>query len=243
MNRHFHTILLVSMMIFGTFLSGFIAYGQLSLGFESGLVSNRLITNISNRSFTINQSNAGYWIGIPLQYDLCKDFSVVMDPNFSQKEYSFVRTGPYSGIYEHFINDYFQLPVMAQVQWGQKKLRGMIRGGVYGGYWVSGRVRGSAPNILNVSDSAGAGGSTVETLELSRYHERYLFSAERDERFEFGLAAGIGISYRLKEKITLTFESRVHQSITDQQKKYMINQVPQYNQTFAFLLGCMYSLK
>jgi len=38
-------------------------------------------------------------------------------------------------------------------------------------------------------------------------------------------------------------EGREIQSLTDQQKNYMINQIPRYNQTFGLTLGCLISLK
>jgi hypothetical protein len=216
---------------------------QLSLGVEGGVTWNHLQTNISNRSFTDNESKTGYSIGIPLQFHLYKYLYLEADPNLSQKNYSFVRTGAFTGSYEDFINHYLQLPVMAEWRGGGKKWQGLVSLGVYGAWWMAASVKGAIPNILNITDSTAAGGQQTETFGLSRYQEKYPFNSQKDQRLEFGWIAGIGLSYHLLPDWSLFIRARYYQSLTDQQKKYMGNQIPQYNQTYIFSLGGMYSFK
>jgi hypothetical protein len=54
---------------------------------------------------------------------------------------------------------------------------------------------------------------------------------------------GIGVSYQLSTRYNLFIEGREIQALTDQQKNYMINQIPRYNQTFALTFGWLIRLK
>jgi hypothetical protein len=73
------------------------------------------------------------------------------------------------------------------------------------------------------------------------YNQPYEFNSTRDNRFEFGWLLGIGVSYDAK-MYKLFIEGRLTQSMTDQQKKYMINQVPRYNQTYILSVGWLWRL-
>ena len=71
------------------------------------------------------------------------------------------------------------------------------------------------------------------------YNEKYSFSTVKDNRLEFGWVAGIGASYETENGYRFFIEGRYQYSFTDQQKNYMINQVPRYNDTYGIHLGVM----
>lgn len=215
---------------------------QFSIGFEGGASINHLNTNINNRALTKNETQVGYSIGIPFRYRIAKYLSLETAPNLTQKKYSIVRLDPFKGVYHTFTNTYLQLPLIAKLTYGKKKFDYCLNIGAYMAYWALGNVNGSLPNIFTVTDSI-INGQIIEKFMLNEYREKYTFNKKIDNRLEFGWVAGIGIVYKLNNYYSLFFEGNYYQALTDQQKKYMINQVPQYNQTLVFSIGGMYSFK
>jgi len=92
---------------------------------------------------------------------------------------------------------------------------------------------------LNSVDSVTASNTTFNYNVPYSYNEKYTFDTRRDNRIEAGWLAGAGVSYLFANKYNVFAEGRYMQAITDQQKNYMINQVPRYNQTYAVNIGCM----
>jgi len=220
----------------------FASKAQFSLGEESGVSKNHLNTNIVNRLFTENINKGGYSIGIPIQFGLCNWLSFQVVPQMTQKNYSFFRIGSFTGVRESFKNWYLQLPLMAKVSYGYKKIKGFLDLGTYGAYWISGRTYGTQPDIFHITDSLALTGQ-VETFTLSEYNASYSFNQKKDNRFEFGIVTGIGLTYYVTNRLSIFGEVRYYQAVTDHQKRYMFQQIPEYNQTTIFLLGCFLSFK
>lgn len=218
---------------------------RLLVGVEAGYDQNYLLTNISNLAFTTYKPLGGYVMGIPLEYKLNPWMSVSSDPNLSQKNYQLARTGFFQGVYENFTNSYIQLPIYAHFTFGESKVKGFLNLGGYSAYWKSSRVKGTEANILNPVDTAYSTSNPSSILGEQKgysYREKYEFNKTRDRRFEFGWLLGIGLSYDLNRKYKFFLEGRLVQSLSDQQKKYMINQVPRYNQTYGLSMGCLVRL-
>jgi hypothetical protein len=209
------------------------ASAQTSLGLEAGISSGYLNTNISNRPSTEIDYNIGYTITIPFQYKIKDWLYLETDPGITQKNYFIDRTDSFSGIYNGFKNTYLQIPLLLKYVYGNR-LQAFADAGVYGGYWLSARLAGRVPNIFGLDNS--------NSLEDDTYNEKYAFNAEKDNRLEFGWVAGAGVQYHVNKKYLLIVSGKFYESLTDQQKKY-VNEVPQYNQTFAFSLGGMLSFK
>ncbi len=218
--------------------------GRLWLGLEGGWSSNYLITNISNLSFTKYDPKSGYFVAIPLQYDINNWLAIYSDPGLIQKNYRYIRTGFFQGIQETHTNTYVQIPLNARFSFGGTKLKGFLDAGIFGAYWATGHVNGVQPNILNpVSSYTTSNPASIFDL-VNRYdfNERYQFNSSKDNRYEFGGILGVGIQYDLP-RFKIFIEGKKIQPITDQQKKYMTNQVPRYNSTYLFSAGCMIRLK
>lgn len=219
---------------------------QFSVGLEGGTATNYVITNTSSLPFTVMQSITGYSVGIPIYYKVNDWFGVLADPGVIKKNYKVVRTDFFQGVYETHNNTYLQLPLLAHFTFGPARLKGFLNLGGYVGYWADGKVSGSEPNILNPVDDAffTANPSSVfgENKSYS-FSEKYSFNDTRDNRFEAGWVFGIGVSYQVAARYSVFVEGREIQSLTDQQKNYMINQIPRYNQTFGLTFGCLISLK
>jgi hypothetical protein len=101
--------------------------------------------------------------------------------------------------------------------------------GVYEGYWVDGHINGAFSNLINTSEP---------NPQAYTYSQAYSFDTRRDDRWEFGWQAGVKIDWKdSRDKTAPYLAVRVFQSLTDQQKNYMLQQVPRYDQTWAVALG------
>jgi hypothetical protein len=219
--------------------------GRLSVGLEIGYSSNYLITNISNLSFTRYEPQGGYTVAIPVQYDLNGWFALYSNPGIIQKNYNYARSGFFEGIHELHKNTYVQLPLLGRFSFGGEKLKGFVDIGVYGAYWAAGHISGSEPNILNPGtetyNSSNPNG-IYDIINRYDFSEKYSFNSTRDNRFEFGGILGLGIRYEIAKVWQVFLEGKKIQPVTDQQKKYMTNQVPRYNSTYCFTAGVMLRL-
>jgi hypothetical protein len=218
------------------------SHAQLSFGIEGGYNKNYLYTNTSNRDFTDYKPAGGFSIGLPVKYTIADWFAVQASPTFIKKNYSQQRSSFFDGIYQTNTNTYIQLPLMGHFMFGGEQFKGFLNLGMYGGYWAGARVKGSIPNILNPVDTITASNNFSDIVKSYSYNEKYAFDTRKDNRFEFGWLAGIGVSYKLNDMYEVYAEGRYYQSITDQQKKYMTNQIPRYNQTYGLSVGVMISL-
>jgi hypothetical protein len=216
-------------------------HAQLSIGLQGGYDKNYLYTNISNLDLTTYKPAGGFTVGIPVQYQVADWFALQTGVDFVRKSYSVERSSFFDGVYQTNTNSYIQVPVIAHFMFGGEKIKGFLNLGMYGGYWAMARVKGAIPNILNPVDSVTASDNFYDYNNAYNYNEKYSFDSKKDNRLEFGWLAGVGMSYQLNDNYSLFIEGRYYQSVTDQQKKYMINQVPRYNQTYGISVGCMFS--
>ena len=205
---------------------------QLYVGLKAGANRNYLVSNTADKPFFDYQPSYGYSIGIPIRYaipGLSWFGGIQATPSYVQKNYRIQRTGYYSPMYQQCDNNYLQLPVMAQFRFGghltgEQTLHGILNLGGYGGYWLSGHVKGRAL-------------SPMDPDNYQSYDESYTFSSVKDRRFEWGGLAGIGLQYMPNKKYVVTLEGRYLPAFTDQQKAYQENQTPRYNDTYSLLLS------
>ena len=205
---------------------------QLYVGVEAGANRNYLITNTSDRPFFEYQPSNGYSIGVPVRYEFPKLSwfgGIQAVPSFVQKNYRMQRTGFYSPMYEQNTNSYLELPVMAQFRFGghikkEQSLYGFLNLGGYAGYWLSSHVKGRTL-------------SPMEGDNYQSYDEAYTFSSTKDNRLELGAVTGVGLQYMPNKKYVFSVEGRYTPALTDQQKPYMENQTPRYNDTWNILFS------
>lgn len=230
------------LVLASSLLTASLASGQLSLGTLAGISDNFLNSNISNQPYTLNRSKVGYSFGAKMDYWLPGKFGLEANLEVIQKNHSTERTDSFYGIVENYINTYLQVPVGVNWRFGKKKVCGFVGMGGYLGYWLAGRTKGRIPDILNANDSIYPNGQGSELIRLVNYDEKYVFDPIRDNRFEIGWFVDAGINYRYRRKWIIFAETRYYQSLSDQQKLYMINQVPRYNQTYSLFAGCKFIL-
>lgn len=160
------------------------------------------------------------------QYNFFDWLGLRFELEASERNYRFRRTGIYSGTNYVTHNTYMHLPVMTQFSFGGKKVRGFVNTGVYAGYWLAGRYKGRYYETMS---------DRLMTVE-----EPYIFQNEKDQRWDFGLAGGIGIEYRFLEHWMMHVEGRCYYSFISQTKPYMQIKDNRYNTTICMHLGFAY---
>ena len=210
---------------------------QWHVGIEGGANRNYLVTNTADKPFFDYQPSYGYSIGVPVRYAFPKLSwfgGIQATPTYVQKNYRLQRTGFYSPMYQQTDNSYFELPVMAQFRFGgaiakTQSLYGILNLGGFGGYWMGSHVKGRALSPMD-----------PETYQS--FDEAYTFFEQKDNRLEWGALAGVGLQYMPNKKYTVSVEARYAPTFSDQQKAYMENQTPRYNDTYSLLVGFQYQL-
>jgi hypothetical protein len=228
------------------FLYSLQSSAQLFLGVEGGPNRNYLTTSNASEPFTNYQGMKGWNIGIPIGYQFFDWLALEATPTYIQKNFDIVRTGFFTGVYQKNYNTYLQLPLNLRFSFGGKELRGFVDLGGYAAYWASGRIKGTEANILNEVDTAYQTVNPSSILGENAgytYNQKYVFNSSKDNRMEFGLIGGAGISYELFKTYTFYLEGRYYRAMTDQQKLYELNQAPRYNDNFGVSLGCTISVK
>ena len=227
-------------------LCGLQARCQLYLGVEGGPNMNYLTTSNTSEPFTKYDGMRGWNIGIPVGYRFFDWLSLQAAPTYIQKNYDIVRTGFFTGVYQKNYNTYLQLPLSVRFSFGGKELRGFVDLGGYAAYWKSSRIQGVEANILNEVDTAFYTVNPTSILGENNgysYNQSYTFNSTKDNRFEFGLIGGLGVSYELFETYTFYLEGRYFRAMTDQEKHYETNQAPRYNDNFGLTLGATVQIK
>jgi opacity protein-like surface antigen len=211
------------------FLAGLPVIAQWSVGIGGGAGLNELQTNITNRPQQNLATATGVFLELPVGYSIpftkkgCFALTIQTAFTFVQKGYALNRTDTLQGLDQQYRNNYVQLPFTALLTFRRKSLTLELGGGGYVAYWVSGHIQGGMPNIF---------GGTPYGLDGP-----YVFDDRKDNRWEEGWTAGGGVSVKIDGSLALFLAGHFFQSLTDQQKAYMEQQVPRYNSTWALSLG------
>lgn len=215
-------------------------YSQFLFGLKAGLSNNMIKTSITNRSYTILSSELGYVVGIKTSQKFSNNLSIESELDLIQKNYSLKRTEKYTGIYDKYKNTFLQFPLDLKYQIIKfRKLKTMFVTGCFISYWITSELSGFVPNVFNTTNTIKDNGEITQNFLIEHYSEKYHFNRKKDNRFEFGLNFGVSIGYDLNEKCMLLLDCYYFYSLTDLQKKYMINQVPKSNRTVLFGVGCL----
>lgn len=183
-----------------------------------------------NKQYLDNFHYEGAWgwnAAVFGQYNFMDWLGLRFEIEAVQKNHRFYRDGRLSGTNYVNRNTYMQLPVMAQFSFGGQKVRGFVNLGIYGAYWIAGRQKGGY----------------YELMSDRQYNldQAYTFQREKDQRWDFGLAGGLGIEYRFVEHWALHAEARCYYSFISTVKPYMqYVKDNRYNTTLGIQAGFAY---
>lgn len=209
------------------------ASAQWHVGFSGGYTHNTITTS-SSYQYDRNYSGAGASVfNATAGYQITDWFSVNADLGYIEKDYKFTRTIIPGDVNENatISNAYVQLPIYAGFSFGGKRLRGFVNLGAYFNYWVSSHADGLTMSVVAPDNS-----------NFHEFNESVAFDSRRDNRFESGLMAGVGMQFAASKLVTVFAEGRYYHSLTDMQKQYMVKQVPRYNNTMAIMIGIKFSI-
>lgn len=209
------------------------ASAQWHVGFSGGYTHNTITTS-SSYQYDRNYSGAGAsTFNATAGYQIIDWFSVNADLGHIEKDYKFNRTILPGDVNENatISNGYIQLPIYAGFSFGGKRLRGFVNLGAYFNYWASSQTDGITSRVVSPDDNG-----------VYEFYESVAFDSRRDNRFESGLMAGVGMQFAASKLITVFAESRYYHSLTDMQKEYMVKQVARYNNTMAITIGIKFNI-
>jgi hypothetical protein len=229
----------ILMVISGCVISMFSVFAQSEkaeqkhwyIGLEGGRTYNMLYSSTGYRAFTEYQNKYGWTVGIPVRYQFFDWFALQTAFQYVQKNHGLDRT---KNIHSEWTNSYLELPLLTHFSFGGKKLRGFLNTGGYIGFWADNHIKGSSMG-LSVNPF-----NDVLQDEYESYDEKVAWNSERDNRFEAGLLAGVGIQYAFST-CTIYAEGRFNYGLTDMQKDYMSRQVPKINDTIIMQLGVLFN--
>ena len=207
---------------------------QLQMGVTAGSSVNTLSTH-THYAYDLNYKKSWGWtFGIPVTYSFNEWFALRADAILVQKNYGMDRGGFFRGrgIGYDVRSEYFSLPVVTQFSFGDKRLRGFINGGGYVGYWLSyHRTEG----VLTFMD-------LLRNAHRKVYSDKNDFDSRRDNRFDAGVTAGVGMEFIPTPRIGITIEARQYYGLSNLYKNKIVGE-PRYNTTWTFQVGCKYYFK
>lgn len=164
----------------------------------------------------------GVVAGVSGQYNFTDWLGLRMDVNMQWRNYDDV----YSVVTEQYRNRniYVDVPLMACFSFGGNRLRGYVNLGGYAGIWASRKV----------FSKPWQGGNF---LSLKKEYVQSGFS-RAENRFDAGLAGGIGISYLLCLNLVANAECMLYYGLTDSHNTGSSRFIqPSYDTTPCVCLG------
>ncbi|WCT14245.1 outer membrane beta-barrel protein [Mucilaginibacter jinjuensis] len=203
-------------------------YAQTSIGFEGGSSLNKFHTILPDNARI--RPNVGVLLGIPLEVKLNQHLYLLTEPEFAVKSYTLDKTGQFSGLYESFNNNYIQVPIKLGYRIGSK-LKCLMEGGFYGGYWVTADIKGVIPDIYDLgSDNS-----------LTRYDGKIALNTRNINRFQFGIISAIGCTYPIYSGFNIFFKTLLSRDLTNQVKSDAAGKNLSVNETIYFTSGIIKS--
>lgn len=183
------------------------------------------------------EERGGFTVGIPVQYDFFDWLGVRAEISFVQKGHKMHRTDVWNKLHTDTRNNYLHVPVMARFSFGGQRVRGFLNAGGYIGGWLSSHREGLTFRWFGDESEDDVNG-WITPGNSYEFDEKVPFDSRRDNRFEAGLAGGIGVACRVAPRVEVEVEGRCYYALTDMQKAYMKFQTPRYNTTFVIQAGC-----
>ena len=201
------------------------ASAQWRVGLTAGAADNTLDIAPQFRNDWNYDGRWGAGIGLTGQYDFLDWLAVRAELGFQQRGYIRHRQEVAGESILRYRNDYLVLPVMGSFSYGWSTFRGFLNAGVYGGYWLDSRYRGTVQDAVGGFEDVNARVDMVKT---------------RDQRLDFGYAGGLGAQWRFAPHWAAQLEARCWYSVVSRKKQYEVARDYQYNTTLTLSVGIAY---
>jgi hypothetical protein len=208
-------------------------FHHLYIGIVGGYAYNTLYTSTGYRTLTQYEAGHGFTLGLTARWAFFDWLSVQAELSYIQKNYSQIRTGLLSRTHYTITNSFVEFPIFANLNWRvYQQLSLFANLGAYLGVWANSHTKGT---INEMTENVFA----PQTYYYS-YDEDVPFDTRRDNRFDAGLLAGLGVKYDFKP-FCVYVEGRFNYGLTDLQKDYMKNKVPRINDTVTVQAGIQFN--
>ncbi|MDR1374467.1 MAG: PorT family protein [Treponema sp.] len=182
----------------------------------------------NSRPGKIWENGHGFIAAIPARFQIFNWLALQMEAVFITKNYQYYYHSFGHRPYNETTNIFIDFPVLVNLSIrpaGVRGLRLFVNGGVFLGLWAASHEKGE--NRTAASDKP-----------IYRYNGWYQFDKRRDNRFDYGLAAGLGVQYDIRW-FGVSTEWRYYHSLSDLQKAYQYNLPPQMNSTWTIQFGIL----
>jgi hypothetical protein len=132
--------------------------------------------------------------------------------------------------YQTYRDNYINLPLLAFLTYPVGKFDFSLGLGLYGGYWVSGRIAGTQLNLLNPE-------------VYFNYNEAYTFNASVDNRWDAGWIQSAMVNYTIGKRWKIFIQGRYYRSWTYLEKTYMASQSGELERTWFLGGGLLTNIK
>jgi len=215
---------------------------QTAIGVFGGYTANIIHGYAVNTIIAKLKAASGYTAGLNIKIRASTHINIHVTPSIITKNYSIVRKDVLlKNVYENVYNTYIQLPVTANYTYSSERLKGYIGAGFFTAYWLHKQQKGRLPDIFSTSDVI-ANNQLTESLTLVNFNKTYKFDNRKDNRIEFGYTATVGAEYLLNSILSICLNIQYFNTLTDQQKKYMVSQIARQNRTLCFCIGISFNL-
>ena len=169
----------------------------------------------------------GYTADVVAQYNFADWFGLRAGLTACQRNYRQTRYLMADRLNTLYRNDYLMLPLSAQFSFGGKAVRGLVGLGVYGGFWLNSHRSGVDFNSFDES-----------SVDFS---ENVPFNKEKDQRWDFGYTATLGIEWQLARHWAVQAEAVGYYSVVSSVKQYMAHVKDyRYNTSVGVRAGVIY---
>ncbi|MEO6667859.1 MAG: porin family protein [Ferruginibacter sp.] len=208
-----------------TFAFMFSAVGQPSIS-SIGIETGPSVTSVRGNEIIQRQNNSiGYAFNIFYQHHLNKIFSLHSSIGYERKgsEFSLVATDytgmPIGKVHGYSRWNYLTMPVMIRATFG-KRINYFVNAGPYIAYLLK-QVYGNKAGVLPAGQTN---------------------NINNDQRIDFGISLGAGLSLPLTKNIALSFEARDNLGLYNVSKAKVINNGTIKHNSINVLFGILYAL-
>jgi hypothetical protein len=201
------------------------------VGLYGGYANNNLYQGGAehSRPGKVWENGHGWTFGILARFQIFNWLAAQTETVFITKNYGYYYHASGNKLYNDTTNNFVEFPLLLSLS---------IR--PEGGGWATGlRLYANAGGFLGVwaaSRETGQNLSASSENPTYQYDKDYEFDDRRDNRFEYGLAAGAGVQYEINWA-SVFIEFRYNHGLSDLQQAYQYKLVPQMNSTWTVQMG------
>jgi hypothetical protein len=213
-----------------------------SIGFLAGATNNASASDLSGRLYESSERHWGKYLSLSFRLSLNDRYALESGISYLDRNYGTHRTGIYKGVFNKNQNAFVEMPLKGVFRiYDPGRLSFKIFAGFYLSYWISSRISGAIPNILN-AQSGNTNSQGDQLIELTYYKDKIPFESSRQNRFQLGVTGGVQIGWTLGKSIQVVLNCDLYQTISRPEKANLRAEKRERDHGFITSAGIMWSL-